>query len=539
MFARFVRPVVVGFDAVSPVCVSSDRRASGVFLAAGALASCFYVGVGRRTWFRNDEWDFLTRRTAGDLHSLFKAHFGHWSTLPILVYRFLWWTVGLRSYVPYLVLIVALHFLAAWLLRCIMRRSGVSPWVATIAALVFVLFGKGHQDLVWAFQITQVGSLTLGLTHLLLADHDGPVDRRDWFGLAAGFAGLLCSGVAVTMVIVVGIAMLVRRGWRVALLHTAPLGAAYLLWWATSARDAYTTSGGSLSSKSRFVVATVLNALRAMSAFRGGQWILVALLVVGLVVAWRGLTWPEFARRGASPFALLIGAGVFLAITSVGRAGLPGATYRSRYIDITLALVLPALAVAADALIRRWRVLAVPVVVVLLLGVPSNVRAVVDYTKSQAADARRYRHTLFALPRLPLATRVPRSLEPLTGITIGWLRAGAASGRIPAPGTVTPSEAATDGLRLSLRTSTSHSRRARSCRSLTTPVVIRLRRGERIAIARGTMRAVPTAGAGDQAYPPEYARGVAVTAVVPRVRFRAEPVARDTRVCGPRRVFAS
>jgi len=39
MFARFVRPVVVGFDAVSPVRVSSDRRASGVFLAAGALAS--------------------------------------------------------------------------------------------------------------------------------------------------------------------------------------------------------------------------------------------------------------------------------------------------------------------------------------------------------------------------------------------------------------------------------------------------------------------------------------------------------------------
>ena len=56
-------------------------------------------------------------------------------------------------------------------------------------------------------------------------------------------AGLLCSGVAVTMVIVVGIAMLLRRGWRIALLHTAPLGAAYLLWWATSARDAYTTSG--------------------------------------------------------------------------------------------------------------------------------------------------------------------------------------------------------------------------------------------------------------------------------------------------------
>ena len=203
-----------------------------------------------------------------------------------------------------------------------------------------------------------------------------------------------------------------------------------------------------------------------MSAFRGGQWVLVVILVAGLVVAWRGLTWTEFTRRGAAPFALLVGAGVFLLITSVGRAGLPGASYRSRYIDLTLALTLPALAVAADVLIRRWRVLAIPIVVVLLLGVPSNLRAVANYTKGQAADARRYRQTVFALPRLPLAARVPQLLEPLPGITIGWLRAGAASGRIPAPGTVTPAEAATDELRLSLRTRTAHPlRRGRAVRS--------------------------------------------------------------------------
>jgi hypothetical protein len=332
--------------------------------------------------------------------------------------------------------------------------------------------------------------------------------------------------------------MLLRRGWRIALLHTAPLGAAYLVWWATSARDAYTTSGSSLPSKGRFVVATVLNALRGMSAFRGGQWVLVVLLLAGLVVAWRGLTWTEFTRRGAAPFALLVGAGVFLLITSVGRAGLPGATYRSRYIDLTLALVLPALAVAANALIRRWRVLAIPIVVVLLLGVPSNLRAVANYTKGQAADARRYRQTVFALPRLPLAARVPPSLEPLPGITIGWLRAGAASGRIPAPGTVTPAEAATDELRLSFRTRTAHPLRARSCRSLAGPVVIRLRRGQRIAIAHGTVRVVLADGTNDQAYPAQYDAGVVLTVVVPRVTFRAEPVAHDTRVCGPRRAFA-
>ena len=62
-----------------------------------------------------------------------------------------------------------------------------------------------------------------GLVQLLLADHEGPIDRRDWLALLAGLAALMCSGVAIAMVLVVGIAMLLRRGWRIALLQTVPL----------------------------------------------------------------------------------------------------------------------------------------------------------------------------------------------------------------------------------------------------------------------------------------------------------------------------
>src|SRR5205085_1738075 len=90
--------------------------------------------------------------------------------------------------------------------------------------------GAGAENILVAFQITFVWALPRGLGHLLLADHDGPVARRDWLGLLAGLAALMCSGVAVSMTIVVGIAMLLRRGWRVALLHTAPLATVYLVW---------------------------------------------------------------------------------------------------------------------------------------------------------------------------------------------------------------------------------------------------------------------------------------------------------------------
>ena len=62
-----------------------------------------------------------------------------------------------------------------------------------------------YGDIVFAFQIGFDGSLVCGLAHLILADHDGPFDRRDAAGLAFGVLGLLCSGVAVTMTIVVSV----------------------------------------------------------------------------------------------------------------------------------------------------------------------------------------------------------------------------------------------------------------------------------------------------------------------------------------------
>jgi len=206
-----------------------ERWAARAFIGIGTLASLFYVVIGRRLWFVNDEWDFLAQRTIGSFRSLFDSHNGHWVTLPVIVYRVLWWVFGLRSYTPYQVWIIALHFLAAWLVRRVMLRAGVAPWTATATALVLVLFGRGASNILWPFQITYVGALVFGLTHLLLADHDGPLDRRDRLGLAAGAAALLCSGVAITMVIVVGIAVVIRRGVRVAAVHTVPLGVAYLI----------------------------------------------------------------------------------------------------------------------------------------------------------------------------------------------------------------------------------------------------------------------------------------------------------------------
>ena len=58
----------------------------------------------------------------------------------------------------------------------------------------------------------------------------------DTAGLLCGAAALLCSGVAVAGTIGVGAATVVRRGPRVALAHTAPLGLAWSIWYSQAPR---------------------------------------------------------------------------------------------------------------------------------------------------------------------------------------------------------------------------------------------------------------------------------------------------------------
>jgi hypothetical protein len=211
---------------------SWGRRAPVIVFAAVQLfALVFWLNAGRLEWFYLDEWDFLAQRKATNLGDLFRPHNEHWTTLPILVYRALYWAFGLREYFPYRFVVVVVYLAASTLLFVIIRRTGVQPWIATAAASLFALFGAGWENAIKPFQMTFTGAVVFGLVHLVLADHDGPFDRRDRLGLLAGFVALMMSGIAITMVFVVGLAVLLRRGWRLAVLHVAPLAACYAVWW--------------------------------------------------------------------------------------------------------------------------------------------------------------------------------------------------------------------------------------------------------------------------------------------------------------------
>src|SRR5207245_1092417 len=94
------------------------------------------------------------------------------------------------------------------------------------------------------------------------------------------------------------------------------------------------------------------------------------------------------------------------------------------------------------------------------------------------------RRIMLSVPRAPLAREVPAELRPEPNraptVTLGWLRAGVASGRVPTTRSPSPVDAATDRLRLSLMEL--DDRREAACPPLSVPVTLDLVEGDRVGI---------------------------------------------------------
>ncbi|MGO9877030.1 MAG: hypothetical protein ACLPVY_24905 [Acidimicrobiia bacterium] len=517
------------------------------FAAVQVYALVFWLNAGRLEWFYLDEWDFLAQRKATNLGDLFRPHNEHWTTIPILVYRCLYFVFGLRDYFPYRLVVVVLYLAAAALIYVVILRAGVHPWIATAAASLFALFGAGWENAIKPFQMTFTGAAVFGLVHLLLADHDGPFDRRDRFGLLAGLIALMMSGIAVTMVFVVGLAVLLRRGWRLALLHVAPLAACYTVWWLAIGHTGKVRQLGAqqpltVASVFGFVAMGMRGGFSALGHFAGLGAVLALVVVVGLALARSERLKSGRLAELAAPVALLAGAIVFLTTTAIGRASF-GSDYAriSRYISLTGALVLPALAVAVDAFARRWRVLLPVGMALFLVGIPSNLREVAVAQRPLDVLYSKTKLAILTLPRDSLAAQAPRSLRPeqLTAryVTIGWLLDGVKQHRIPKPPFTILDVVSSANFRLSLF-QTNDPAPTTLCTTVHKPVLLTLRKGEVLGIYDNPVSLVPAVlpylvGFG-MVFVPGEGHAVTVLRHVRRVQLSPYDPTRPPRVCtGP------
>src|SRR5438552_1915040 len=118
------------------------RRASVVVASLAALTGtgAILLWLGRGTTFFYDEWNFVERRRTGVIRPLLEGHNGHLSAGPVIVYRVLFATAGLRHYAPYRLTLIGLHLLCAVLVFVLVRGRLGTP-SASIAAIALLWYG--------------------------------------------------------------------------------------------------------------------------------------------------------------------------------------------------------------------------------------------------------------------------------------------------------------------------------------------------------------------------------------------------------------
>jgi hypothetical protein len=337
------------------------------------------------------------------------------------------------------------------------------------------------------------------------------------------------------MVVIVGLAVLLRRGWRMAALHTAPLGLCFAIWWITVGREDYGVFRIRFRAIPEYVVSGIDATFDSLGQLPWAGFALGAMLIVGLVLAWRRLDRDVLRRRAAVPAALLVGPVVMMAINALGRPFGPGFAREGRWSHLLAAFCLPAIAVAADAVVRRSRALAPVAFGLLLIGIPGNVDAIVDYDRLNAF-ALGSKDLMLTLPQIPIAREVPREMKPLRKaareVTVGWLLDGADSGRIPAPARIDPVIAARATTLLSLQQRVAPAPSA-DCRVLRAPLRLRMDRGDVIGFEGGRL-SVTRVGAnafGGVAYDPDYGRSLGAVAGPLELRLASVDPARPVELC--------
>ena len=367
-----------------------------VHLASLAVGFGVLLMLGRDQWFSYDDWAIL--HPGMDAAAWLAGHQGHWNTAATLVFQFLRSTIGLHSYLPYLVLAFLAHLAVVHLLWRVMLRARVRPWIATALAGVVILMGSAAENLLWAFQFGFMGAIALGLVVLLLVDRV-PLDRgRTAAVVVLSVLSLTFSGTALPVLAAAFVLSCIRRGWRLSLLMFAPAGAVYVVWYLVFSAG----TPGSLAPAGIEVVTKAPLFFATMFAAGYGQF--VGVVVLGPLVAIALAVWlVKRVRHWRGPeaiaYALILGSAVFALLTTVSRSGGElSAAGAQRYVYVIAALAIPTLGLAFAWLAARGRVAAGVVIgIIAIIGVANVVSLTLRAGEQAAVEQRVEREVSAAL----------------------------------------------------------------------------------------------------------------------------------------------
>ena len=302
--------------------------------------------LGRSTSFYFDEWDWIQGRRAWDLDALLLPHNEHLSLAPVLVFKALFSTVGIDSYVPYRVAGLALHCGVVVLLFTYARRR-VGDVLALAAAATVLFLGTAWPDVLWPFQIGFLGSLAAGIGALLALDRE---DRRGDITAAVLLAvALASSSLGIPLLFAFALEVLGRPDRRARWWVIAAPAVLYGAWYLGYGGSSSSATSDNLFGSPSYVAEAAAGAAGALFSL-GRDW--GRTLAVGLVVA----LLLSLHRRGHASWRLiaLIAAPLgfwFLTAVARGQLGEP-ASPRYLYPGVVFLLLI---AVEAGAGVRLAR----------------------------------------------------------------------------------------------------------------------------------------------------------------------------------------
>src|SRR5438105_8448340 len=190
-------------------------RARWLLVAAGLVVCALLLWFTRTFTFYFDEWTFITTAPDWTFRTYFEPHNEHPVMLLRLVYTILLSTAGLRSYTPYMAVLLIAHLANVVLLfELVRRRAGEA--VALAAALILLLLGAGWEDLLWAFQISWLASMAFGLGAVLA------LERRPAIAADLLPDSVPLAGTGIVFAVAAGVGLLLTPGRRRDLLWLAP-----------------------------------------------------------------------------------------------------------------------------------------------------------------------------------------------------------------------------------------------------------------------------------------------------------------------------
>ena len=305
--------------------------------------------AARGTTFFGDEWAFINDRQGFSPRTFLEPHGQHPVAIPIAYYK-LWQALfGLTSYTPYVVGLIALH-LATCVLLYLYARPRVGPWLALVPAALLIFLGAAWEDVIWAFQVTIVGSVTFGLAMLLALDA-----RRYALACAALVGSLLCSGLGAPFLAAAAVEIFLQRRVRE-------------LWWVVAIPVALmaviflgfpSPLGIPRSAPSHAIRFAIDMGAAGFGSFGGLGLGWGRPLAVAAVVA---LVWAARRPGGLTPrtVALLVAAAIYWLLTGSSRADFGVAPDTARYLYMSAVLILAlAVTVPPRPLLGAWGALVV------------------------------------------------------------------------------------------------------------------------------------------------------------------------------------